>query len=282
MKQISKAPDILNVKPIGYIRTNMPLKFDAPHQPDNKVKIESTIELVSGLNFEQALKDLAGFERIWLIWWFHRNTSWRPMVLPPRGNGKRRGVLATRSPHRPNPIGLTSVPLIAISGRKLSIGSNDLIDGTPILDIKPYISAVDSFDNMKSGWLDELESELGQAPKYSIELSDSAKQQADWLLSTWKIDFISRAKTILERDPTPHRTRRITRSVTQNSVDSEDEQLYRIGCGAWRIFFTVRGDLVELKRIAPGYPERLLNSDESTSVPHKEAQLEFLKLWPKQ
>ena len=97
------------MRPIGYVRTQKSLKFEALHQPDEEIEEQSVLELLPGEEYRRALQDVEGFSRIWLIWWFHRNSSWRSLVLPPRGPAHRRGVFATRSPHRPNPLGITPV-----------------------------------------------------------------------------------------------------------------------------------------------------------------------------
>ncbi len=104
------------MRPIGFIRSPKRVKFQARHQPEETEEDRSILELLPGSDHEQSLRDLAGFSRVWLLWWFHRNTTWRPLVLPPRGPAKKRGVFATRSPHRPNPLGLTPVQLIAVEG----------------------------------------------------------------------------------------------------------------------------------------------------------------------
>ncbi|HRP03803.1 MAG TPA: tRNA (N6-threonylcarbamoyladenosine(37)-N6)-methyltransferase TrmO [Opitutaceae bacterium] len=142
----------LSVQPIGWLRTGKTLKFHALHQPRESIAEKNRVELRKDSRFEGALRDLKGFSRIWLVWWFHRNPNWRPMVLPPRGPAVRRGVFATRSPHRPNPIGISAVQLIDVSGLTLHVGPCDLVDGTPILDIKPYLPAYDAFPSEKSGW----------------------------------------------------------------------------------------------------------------------------------
>ncbi|MCL4126698.1 UNVERIFIED_CONTAM: hypothetical protein GTU68_013690, partial [Idotea baltica] len=121
------------LSPIGYLDSEKKNKFDAPHQPDPKCTEISKIELLKNMNFEQALQDIDGFSHIWILSWFHKNKSWKPQVRPPRGENKKRGVFATRSPHRPNPIGLTVVKVIKIEKNVLYIGSHDLVDGTPIL-----------------------------------------------------------------------------------------------------------------------------------------------------
>lgn len=252
---------------IGIARTEMRSKFDAPHQPDRRMA-GGVIELVNGSNFEQALKDLEGFERIWLLWWFHKNTTWHPVVLPPRGEGIKRGVFATRSPHRPNAIGLTAVPLLGIRGRKLMIGPSDLIDGTPILDIKPYIPEIDAFPDCRAGWVDDLESEV---TNFEVTLSPRAEDQQRWLLGMG-VNFFERATRILASDPSPNRTRRISRF-------SGD---FKMGCGPWRVIFRVKKGraIVEILEFAPGYPLSSLLDITKERIQDREAQIKFLqKKW---
>ena len=122
------------LKVIGFFHGNTTSKHRAPRQPDAKLGIDGTIELVKGQDFEQALQDLDTFSHIWLIYGFHSAKGWKPMVLPPRGD-KKRGVFATRSPYRPNPIGISVVKLVNISGLKMYVTGTDLLDGTPIYSI---------------------------------------------------------------------------------------------------------------------------------------------------
>lgn len=253
------------------MRTDKRVKFDAPHQPDMRRLEENVIELLPGYDYDNALRDLEGFSHIWLIWWFHRNTTWRPLVLPPRGPAKRRGTFATRSPHRPNPIGMTAVPLIKIEGLKLFVGTCDLIDGTPILDIKPYLTTADCFPDARMGWLEEVEREIASPPSYSVTTDPLAVDQLEWLEQEWSINFITRAKELLERDPSIHRTRRIRKARGDERV---------MACGPWRIYFTVTGDVVTLRRITKGYPDKLLYAPGYDRIPDREAQIAFSLLWP--
>jgi tRNA-Thr(GGU) m(6)t(6)A37 methyltransferase TsaA len=263
------AETVLTLTPIGYLRCNMGTKFSAPHQPKQNIETEHCIELGSQQNFEQAVQDLEGFDRLWLVSWFHRNQTWRPLVLPPRGPAQKRGVFATRSPHRPNPLGLTCVPLLRIEGRCIFVGETDLVDGTPILDIKPYIPSVDSFPHAKAGWVDTLEFDLKKSPSFSVEISRLAHEQVSWLKTEWSISFLERATELLSRDPTPHRTRRIVALPSG----------FRMGCGAWRIYFKVQADQVVIERISPGYPlESLLRANDER-IHDREAQLAFLNIW---
>lgn len=263
--------DGLTLKPIGYIATQKPLKFHARHQPKEEEQELNILELLPNSGFEQALQDLAGFSRIWLIWWFHRNNAWKPLVLPPRGPAKRRGVFATRSPYRPNPIGLTPVQLIRVEGRKLILGACDLVDGTPVFDIKPYIPAYDIFSGEKAGWTDEVEALQQLPPQYTVVFSELARTQAEWLQQHWNIDFRPRMIEFLSQDPAPHRTRRIKRRRTG---------IFEIGCGAWRAVFNVTDKTVNIEALDAAYTERFLISTQRTDVPDREAQLAYIKQWP--
>lgn len=260
----------LTLRPIGYVRTARQAKFDAPPQPDAASDEINRIELLPGHQFELALQDLASFDRIWLVWWFDRNQTWRPRVLPPRGPAKRRGVFATRSPHRPNPIGLTCVSLYGVEGRVLTVGALDLTDGTPILDIKPYIRTVDSFPESGLGWIEEIEQAEAQPPAFRVVPDPLAEQQLDWLREAWQIDFTERAFALLRRDPTPHRTRRILQMGSNR---------FRIACGSWRMFYRIEGEVVALEEIASGYTEEALTSAGSEAILDRVAHAAFRLRW---
>lgn len=262
----------LTLHPIGFLRTTQQVKFQAGHQPVAAAAERNELELLPGHNYEQALQDLAGFERVWLVSWFHRNPNWRPLVLPPRGPSRRRGVFATRSPHRPNPLGLTAVPLIGVEGRRLILGPCDLVDGTPIFDIKPYVPAFDAFPDSGAGWIDELDAELQSPPRFTVVVGPLALEQAQWLRDGWQIDFMARMTELLARDPAPHRTRRIRRLPA-------DE--FEIACGAWRGLFRVEGETVTVRALDSAFPMRFLLRDGYEAIPDREAQLAFLARWPR-
>jgi len=155
----------ISLQPIGVVHSPFKERYAAPRQPalgkiqadENGDESQGTIELISGLNLEQAIKDLEQFSHIWVIYWMHLNQGWNPTVMPPRGAKIRRGVLATRAPHRPNSIGLSVVKLKRVKGRRLEIAAHDMLDGTPVLDIKPYLPYADSVSDASHGWLEESE-----------------------------------------------------------------------------------------------------------------------------
>lgn len=153
-------------RPIGILASPYSRRIDAPHQSTVVEGTETgnlaaaTLELQDWLD-EKVIQDLDGFERLWLVFAFHLSEGWASSVKPPRG-GPKRGVLATRSPHRPNAIGLSAVELVAIEGRTLHLRGVDLLDGTPVLDIKPYVPYADAFPDARAGWIDELDATLGR------------------------------------------------------------------------------------------------------------------------
>ncbi|MFA6230842.1 MAG: tRNA (N6-threonylcarbamoyladenosine(37)-N6)-methyltransferase TrmO [Rhodanobacter sp.] len=153
-------------QPIAFVRSPYARRIDAPHQATVVAGTETLAAAEASIEFEPgfpaaAFRDLAGFERIWLIFVFHRSEGWKAEVRPPRGGGKR-SVLATRSPHRPNPIGLSAVELIEVGERSLRVRGMDLLDGTPILDIKPYVPYADAFADARAGWIDQIDASQGR------------------------------------------------------------------------------------------------------------------------
>ncbi len=150
-----------NVEPIASIRTPFKEKFATPRQPGLAPRVRAQIELHPEFASPEAVRELEGFSHIWLIFLFHKTCGqgWKPTVRPPRLGGNRRvGVFACRSPFRPNPIGLSAVKLLSIDCREgrvlLEVEGADLIDGTPILDIKPYLPYTDGIANASSGFAD--------------------------------------------------------------------------------------------------------------------------------
>lgn len=149
-------PDTLaawTFSPIGVVISPYRYVHDAPRQGGVGGTGEAQIVLRRGM--QNCLKDLAGFERIWVLFVFSYARGWRQQVMPPRDTQKR-GVLATRAPHRPNPIGLTSARVVAVRGREITLADHDLLDGTPVLDVKPYVPYCDAHPGARAGWVDDL------------------------------------------------------------------------------------------------------------------------------
>lgn len=154
---------LLQVRPIGVVRSPYVRRFGTPRQATVTAGIEgegparATLELDPSFVPEAALRDLEGFEYVWVIAWLDRTTSWNATVRPPRGPRVKRGLFATRTPNRPNPVGLSALKIIAVRGHCVEVEGLDLLDGTPILDIKPYVPYADAFPDARAGWLDALD-----------------------------------------------------------------------------------------------------------------------------
>ena len=139
---------------IGRARTPWGRRQDAPHQPSAAPDSEGILEIAP--EYREALADLDTFQRIWIVFLFSRSDGWAAKVRPPRG-GPRRGVFATRAPDRPAPIGHTNVTVRAVdvAAGRVHVQGIDLLDDTPILDIKPYLPMADAWPDAGHGWLEE-------------------------------------------------------------------------------------------------------------------------------
>ena len=252
-------PAKLTLTPIGVIHTPFRTRLSAPRQPCAAEGARGTIELFPGRNFEHALSDIEQWNHIWVLFWFHLNPGWRPKVLPPRSEKKRHGVFATRSPHRPNPIGMSVLGLDRVDGLVLHVSGVDMIDGTPVLDIKPYLPVADVVPTAKSGWLAP-----DPVPGYQVLWSAPAKEQTEWLKSEHSIDLTSEIERILAIGAQPHPYRRIRR---------EGERL-RLSLHEWRVFFRVQGRSVMIEAIRSGYRPEQLETD-PTLRPHREFTARF-------
>ncbi len=147
-------------EPIGVLHTCFKQKFGIPRQPGLVPHATGVLKLRDDPFFHIALREIENFSHLWLVFVFHRHDAkgWKPSIRPPRlGGAKKVGVLASRSPHRPNPIGLSAVKLdhvdrVAPGGIEIHLSGVDCLDGTPVLDIKPYLSYTDSIQDTRSAW----------------------------------------------------------------------------------------------------------------------------------
>jgi len=141
------------MQPIGYVRSPYRAPKDVPKGLGTKHDAEGTLGLLA--EFEPGLTDIEGFSHLFVVWVFDRAEGYELMGTPPSDN-RAHGVFATRSPRRPNPIGLTVVELLRKAGPRLHVRGIDMLDGTPILDLKPYLSSIPA-ENLRRGWLAEAE-----------------------------------------------------------------------------------------------------------------------------
>jgi tRNA-Thr(GGU) m(6)t(6)A37 methyltransferase TsaA len=153
---------LFTFRAIGVVRSPFREQEGTPVQPAFAEGAEGTIELDP--RYAPALADLDGFERIWVLWVADRAGSFEPLVVP-HWDDRPRGLFATRSTRRPNPIGLSHLRLLGVEGSVLRVADLDLLDGTPVLDLKPYVPA-DSLTGLRSGW---LETASGRRPRADRE-----------------------------------------------------------------------------------------------------------------
>lgn len=141
-------------QPIGFIESCFPTRFGTPRQAGLAPDAWGVLRLRPELNLGDGLDGLEAFSHAWLVFVFHRNENRRPMtkVAPPRLGGEKMGVFATRSPHRPNPIGLSAVRIERIEGNTVYFSGVDLLDGTPVLDLKPYVPFADALPDARAEW----------------------------------------------------------------------------------------------------------------------------------
>ena len=258
--------DEIKLFPIGTFICDQIYPQQAPRQSTlNHQETNAYIQLEKQKNFEQALEDLEGFERIWIIYLFHKNQNWKPKVLPPRGQEKK-GVFATRAPHRPNPIGISCVKLKKIEGLKIYISEFDLLQDTPILDIKPYIPYADSFPDSPMGWLEGLKN-----TSYDIEISAETRLKLDWLYKHHSIDIHGFIQSQLVDEPLNDRRKRIKK------VDAL-LHAYDIAYRTWRIRFSIdeANRYIHVEDIYSGYSRDELDSIEDKYM-DKSIHLSFIK-----
>jgi tRNA-Thr(GGU) m(6)t(6)A37 methyltransferase TsaA len=189
----------ITIHPIARMKSDFPTKFGIPRQSGLVEELRSTIVFEPEFRNPDTLRGIEGFSHLWLIWQFSEavRDNWSPTVRPPRlGGNTRMGVFATRSPFRPNNLGLSCVKLLGIEhtakeGTVLHIAGADLMDGTPIFDIKPYIPYSDSFPDARGGFTDTAGDFLLDVifPEELLDLLPEAKRDA--------------ARAVLSHDPRP-------------------------------------------------------------------------------
>lgn len=223
------------------------------------------IELYPGRGFETAAADLVGVDRIWVLYVFDRNSGWKPKVRPPVGD-RRIGVFATRAPHRPNPIGLSAVKLLGVDGLKLHIAGHDLLNGTPILDIKPYLHEADSFPDAHVAWRDGID-----FADRRLEFSVEAEAQLRFLGELGAPDLRQVAEAQLALRELDRRRQRLSVSPTGERV---------LAFRTWRLVFEADERSVRVLAIRSGYTSDELLPDAPDPYGDKALHRAYLAAFP--
>ncbi len=191
--------ETINITPIAHMKSDFSTKFGIPRQSGLVQELRSTIVFQPEFRNADALRGIDGFSHLWIIWQFSEavRTEWSPTVRPPRlGGNTRMGVFATRSPFRPNNLGLSCVKLLGVEetakfGTVIHVGGADLMDGTPIFDIKPYIPYADCQPDAVGGFTDTAGDFLLEVdfPAHLLSILPAGKREA--------------AVQVLSHDPRP-------------------------------------------------------------------------------
>jgi tRNA (adenine37-N6)-methyltransferase len=187
------------ITPVAVIHTPFKEKFGIPRQPGVAPSAKGVVELLPPYDQPQMLRGLEAFSHVWLIWCFHAvpRGQWQPLVRPPRLGGNRRvGVFASRAPFRPNPLGLSAVKLEAIEGSRLLVSGVDLMDGTPLLDIKPYVPYSDCIPQATQGF-------ARGAPEARLQVSFSSAAERQLLQHEHGEELRRLIVELLQVDPRP-------------------------------------------------------------------------------
>lgn len=226
--------DEMTVRAIAHMRSDFPEKFGIPRQSGLVAQLTSAVVFTPEYRCAEALRGIEGYSHLWLIWQFSENLrdAWSPTVRPPRlGGNERMGVFATRSPFRPNALGLSCVKLESVEqtpadGTVLRVSGADLMDGTPIFDIKPYLPYADAYPDARGGFTDDAASYL-----LTVDFPQ-------FLLSRLPCDKHSAAIGVLSHDPRP-------------SYHREEGRIYGLRFAGFNIRFTVSGDTLMVCDVIP-------------------------------
>lgn len=227
--------DTVEMQAVARVRSGFPTKFGIPRQSGLVEALRAQVVFEPGFRSPEALRGLEGFSHLWLLWVFSESCreSWSPTVRPPRlGGNQRVGVFASRSPFRPNPIGMSCVTLENIElhtpeGPVLTVGGADLLDGTPILDIKPYVPLSDCRPQARGGFSDEHRED-----KLLVDFPPA-------LLEKVPVELREALLGVLEGDPRP-------------GYHSNPERVYGMPFSGLEVKFTVADGALQVKAVEAG------------------------------
>ena len=229
-------------QPIGIIHSCYKEKFGIPRQSGLVTAAEATLELYAPYDCREALVELEGFSHIWVVFVFHqtKRQDWKPTVRPPRlGGNQRIGVFASRSPFRPNPIGLSAVMLEGIDCTgghcQLRLRGADLLDGTPVLDIKPYLPYADAVPGARAGY-----AALAPDSGLTVRFNEMAAQQCAALEQSGFPGLQQLIEQMLQADPRP-----------AYWVGSEEQKYFGMRVHDFDVQWSATGQVIEVLDIKP-------------------------------
>ncbi|WP_294418513.1 tRNA (N6-threonylcarbamoyladenosine(37)-N6)-methyltransferase TrmO [uncultured Senegalimassilia sp.] len=217
----------MEIHPIAVFRSPFKSKFGVPRQSGLVEDLQGRIVLLDAYADSESLRGLDDFDYLWLLWGFsanrHQSATFQPTVRPPRlGGNERMGVFATRSPYRPNGLGLSSVRILAVEGTEIVVAGADLMDGTPIYDIKPYIPFADCHPDACGGWIED-------APWHELDVDFPEQLQAE--VPAGKLPGLTE---VLRQDP------------RRAGSKHEPTRVYHLAYAGLDVAFTVDGDTLHV------------------------------------
>lgn len=223
------------MEPIGWMRCDLEERYQAHHQGPLARGVEGVIELRAGFDYEQALLGLEGFERVWIVFVFHLNATpdRTPVMIRPPRHERSVGVFSTRSPHRPNAIGMSCVRLLGVEQRAVRVADIDILDGSPILDIKPYLPEWDAFPDARTGWVQPRR-------RFEVTLEPPARLAAAEIASTTGQRLDRYAAVQLQLEPMDTGRKRI-RALPDGTLELSYQRfrlIYRIDLDAAAVTVT--------------------------------------------
>ncbi|MBL8028696.1 MAG: tRNA (N6-threonylcarbamoyladenosine(37)-N6)-methyltransferase TrmO [Fibrobacteres bacterium] len=222
----------INYNPIGIFHCSGTSAVLAPRQGVLAKGRTGRIELFSNISLDM-LSDLEGFTKIWLLFHFHKSKGFSSKVVPPHRDTAR-GLFATRAPRRPNALGMSAVTLVSIESNIITVSEHDLLDGTPILDIKPYLPYADSFPDARSGWVDEAKS---IEKRYKVEFEKDTLLKSEFIGKLYEIDIKLLLDDQLSLTPLGNKRKRIVE-------DKKNNGFYLFSWRTWRFRYCVEENKV--------------------------------------
>ncbi|MGE3261592.1 MAG: tRNA (N6-threonylcarbamoyladenosine(37)-N6)-methyltransferase TrmO [Bacteriovoracia bacterium] len=232
--------------PIGFVSTCFKEKFGTPRQSLLVSEAKGILKLNPDPLYPDALNQLEGFSHVWLVFVFHQHLgqAWRPKISPPRLEIDKVGVFASRAPHRPNPIGISAVKLDRIDlsaegGIEVHLSGVDLLDGTPVLDIKPYIPYADSIPEAIAGWASE---EIQRFPvHFSAESLRTIAEQSQLLMPRFR-EFLAETLSLDPRPISQRKTMPLKGAKTEGAI-------FRFRVSIFDVEWQVRGGEIHVLRL---------------------------------
>lgn len=257
---------MIELEPIGVMHSLLKSKAQAHHQP-SRLRSPAYLQFAEHFNLPQMLLEAQGFSHFWVIFQFNQSLQVKEVTHPPDHPDLTVGVWASRSPYRPNHIGLSclEVAKLELAEKRIYFSDCDILDGSPVIDIKPYHVWADSKPQASSGWMKK-----NQAAPFSINIAKDLTKKFDWIFNETGWDVMQAVCAQLESQPSDFKRKRIT----------QDKDFYVLAFRTWRVRFTITEASIELLDVYSGYSDTELREEPdpfADKAAHKKFAAVFLR-----